>query len=102
METKETTIDKSYDQTAFHVHEQGRTCPKCFHHTRVEPPFDGHVSPAILEQRIIDLSAHLNAMSKRAVDAERRIIQFEQLTDVLAQTIDGMRELLSQYGEDQQ
>lgn len=99
----EPTIDRAYDQTAQHVHEQGRTCPSCLWNAghasdchigqqQLEPPpFDRHVSPAVLEQRILDLEREL-ANTRRDLEWSRtRLAVFERLTANITEWIEAVR-----------
>lgn len=103
MITTEPTIDRSFDQTAQHEHLDGRICPICKlpdceedPAAAIPPPADRrHVSPAVLEMQLIELSNAMTAMSKRAIAAEdenkvlkARIVQFEAMTANLAHELD--------------
>jgi hypothetical protein len=96
----ERTIDRSFDQTAVHVHSGTDKCPSCHwtegHSSACDDntPAERRVSPAVLEQRIINLSGDLNRMTTRAIAAERerdvalsRIIGFERITATLADAL---------------
>ena len=98
-------IDRSFEQTAEHTHGDGQVCLTCIAHTfpeHLRRPFDRHVSPAILEQRILDLEAErdlLETAYKRELSRrkeaetrvryiEKRIKHFEGLVSVLSRYID--------------
>lgn len=108
----ERTIDRDFDQTALHNHAKDEPCPTCspvqqFHDApkftgenavagsgnhfpaHLRKPFDRHVSPAVLEQRILDLEDQLRV-------ANERIKAFEKFTANLAAHIDGMQQAVDQ------
>lgn len=91
------TIDRDLDQTAPHFHQTGQPCPTCksvneFHTgekadpEHLEPPFNRHVSPSILEFRIQELEKQLR-------QKERRIEQFEILTRRLSEHLDDLMKI---------
>lgn len=107
----ETTIDKSYDQTAEHVHVRGVPCPTCKSYDCVgaNPKpitypvnLSPHVSPAILEHRIERLEQELKAekQSHGITTAERdvarsRVKQFERFNAEISVKVDEMLERLA-------
>lgn len=137
----EQTLDRSFDQTAEHIHLGSEPCPTCKSFdcidarraTRVSAagpddfggedfpsdcqpratgnqfpehlrrPFDRHVSPAILEQRILDLEAERDSLRSdcelelsRWTEAEKRIKHFENLVSVLSSYIDKLNVKIAQ------
>lgn len=55
------------DQTALHVHTDNSECPTC------STPVVSHISPAILEQQIADLTAEIKRLKTEAL---RRNFEF--------------------------
>lgn len=95
----ERTIGRDLDQTALHKHAKNEVCPTC-DPVREVPPFDRHVSPAILEFRIQELEkanqnlTELYAQACKDRDAMiERVLKFERFTDILANHLDALLQI---------
>ena len=104
----ETTIDRSFDQTAEHTHFRGIDCQTC-QSTGIVPahPPDAEpfrpVSPVMLDHRVFVLqreleatrNSHLVTMKERD-DARIRIKQLERFNAEISVKVDVMLEKLSE------
>lgn len=94
--TAETTIDRTFDQTAEHIHANGRTCPTCntamtpsgFHMNGIDCELEKRETVTLTAEHHAALRGSLTRMTARALIAEARVAAFERLADRLAKGID--------------